>query len=283
MKDVDLCVLRRRMGFYVNLGFNAYLMKKGQRLWTREEFILVLNLYLKLPFGKLDARTKEVKYLAGLINRTPGSVSMRLNNFASVDPFHQKRGVSGLSGGGKQVKPYWDEFMGNKDELLFESEILVAQYEKRDIEDKYHDELDDITNLSGEDKIKLVKTRVNQVVFRNIVLSNYNYKCAISGLPITELLVASHIIPWSENKIERLNPENGICLSPLYDKAFDKGYIGINNNFQIVLSNYLKLRIKEKSIHKNFISIDGLKISVPRKYPPKLDFLKYHYDVIFKK
>jgi putative restriction endonuclease len=61
--------------------------------WTKEELILALNLYLKLPFGKLHSRSPEIINLARLIDRTPGSVAMRLNNFASVDPYHQQRGI----------------------------------------------------------------------------------------------------------------------------------------------------------------------------------------------
>jgi putative restriction endonuclease len=64
-----------------------------RRLWTKEELILALNLYLKLPFGKFYHRTPEIIHLASLIGRTPSSVAMRLSNFASVDPYHQKRGV----------------------------------------------------------------------------------------------------------------------------------------------------------------------------------------------
>ena len=56
-----------------------------KRLWSREEFIVVLNLYYKLPFGKLNHTTKEVKELAALIGRTDNSVAMRLSNFAACD------------------------------------------------------------------------------------------------------------------------------------------------------------------------------------------------------
>lgn len=258
-------------------------MKEGQRLWTREEFILVLNLYLKLPFGKFDAKTKEVKELALLIDRTPGAVSMRLSNFASVDPFHQERGIAGLTGGGKQVKPFWDEFMSNKEALLFESERLLAERENRTLDEKFQPELVELKNLTGENKLRLVQTRVNQATFRKIVLANYNNKCAISGLGIPELLVASHIVPWSANEKERLNPENGIALSPLYDKAFDLGFLGINKKFEIILSQQLLKSKKEASIIKHFISIEGTKISLPGKYLPKKDFLEYHFDRIFRK
>ncbi len=119
-----------------------------RRLWTREELILALNLYLKLPFGKLHSRTPEVIQLANLINRTSSSIAMRLVNFASVDPYHQNRGISGLSGGRKQVEPIWEEFINSKDDLLFESERILAEMENNNIETKFATELSGIEHLS---------------------------------------------------------------------------------------------------------------------------------------
>ena len=188
-------------------------MKQGQRLWTREELILSLNLYLKLPFGKLHSRTPEIIHLASLIGRNANAVAMRLNNFASVDPYHRQRGIGGLPGGIKQVQPIWDEFINNKNELIFESERILAEKEKITLESKFYDSLIGTEHLKGEYKLREVKTRVNQNVFRQIVLANYEGKCAITGIDISDLLFASHIIPWSRNEKERLNPENGICLS----------------------------------------------------------------------
>lgn len=205
-----------------------------RKLWSREELILALNLYLKLPFGKLHSGTPEIIHLANLIGRTPSSVAMRLNNFASVDPYHQQRGIAGLQGGKKQVEPIWNEFINNKEELLFESERILAEKEKLSIEDKFSDTLKNVQHLKGEYKLKEIKTRVNQNIFRQIVVANYSGQCAISGINISDFLVASHILPWSKNENERLNPENGICLSSLYDKAYDKGYMGITEKFEIV-------------------------------------------------
>ena len=112
-----------------------------RRLWTRDELILALNLYLKLPYGKMHARTPEIIYLANLINRTPDSIAMRLVNFAAVDPYHQQRGIVGLKGGLKQVEPIWNEFINNKDELLFESERILAGKEHTTVENKYAEAL----------------------------------------------------------------------------------------------------------------------------------------------
>lgn len=252
-------------------------------LWTKEELIVALNLYLKLPFGRISHRTPEVIHLANLIGRTPNSVSMRLSNFASVDPYHQQRGVKGLTGGIKQVQPIWDEFVNNKEELLFESERILAEKEQVPVERKYSDVLEGLENLKGEDKYRAVKTRVNQDVFRQIVIANYTGKCAITGIDIKDFLLASHIIPWSKNKDERLNPENGICFSALYDRAFDKGYITINKKFEIIISRELKKNEAADFYNQHFAFLSGMRIQLPQKYLPRKEFLEFHYDVVFKK
>ncbi|HRF38987.1 MAG TPA: hypothetical protein PK198_09360, partial [Saprospiraceae bacterium] len=55
-------------------------MKKGQKLWTREELILAINLYCKTPFGKLHSRNPDVIQLSKLLGRTPSSIAYKLVN-----------------------------------------------------------------------------------------------------------------------------------------------------------------------------------------------------------
>ena len=254
-----------------------------RKLWTKEELILAFNLYLKIPFGKMHSTNKDVIHLASLIGRTPNSIALRLVNFASVDPVLKARGIKGMDGGTKIVQPIWDEFYHNQEELVFLSEQILAQKENTSIENKYQELLFDIKDLKGETAIRQVKTRVNQSVFRQMVLANYSAKCAITGIDIPELLLASHIMPWSINEEHRLNPENGICLSALYDKAYDKGIIGITPNYEVIFSTSLKSK-KETSFYKNnFAPIENLKISEPLKYLPKKEFLEFHLDTIFLK
>lgn len=254
-----------------------------RNLWTKDELILAFNLYLKIPFGKMHSSNTDIIYLANLIGRTPNSIALRLVNFASVDPALQARGIKGMSGGTKKVQPIWDEYFNNQEELIFLSEQILAKRENTTVEDKYQQIPFETEDLKGTTSQSLVKTRVNQSVFRQRVLVNYENKCAISGININELLIASHIIPWSINEKERLNPENGICLSPLFDKAFDKGFIGINNNYQVILSSMLK-KGKGSTFYDNyFSSIESKKISSPLKYWPRRDFLEYHLDTIFDK
>ena len=252
-------------------------------LWSKEELILAFNLYLKIPFGKMHSTNHDIIRLANLIGRTPSSITFRLVNFASVDPVLQARGIKGMTGGKKIVQPIWDEFFHNQEELVFQSEKILAEKENTTIEKKYHELLRDITILKGEDVIREVKTRVNQSVFRQMVLSNYDTKCAITGIDIPELLFASHIIPWSKNEEHRLNPENGICFSALYDKAFDKGLIAINTNHEIIFSDIIKKKKENDFYIKYFTPIENQKIIVAQKYLPRKEFLEYHLDTIFNK
>lgn len=258
----------------------------GQReLWTREQMILVLGLYLRLPFGKFHHANPDVIKMANLIGRTPSAVAMRLSNYASLDPMLQARGIVGLQGGAERCRDYWNEFMSDRERLIFECEQIKARYEQTSIENKYRVVLDDIPeNLSGTTREQIVKVRVNQSVFREIVLGNYNGKCALTGIDIPELLVASHIIPWASNEKERMNPQNGICLSALYDKAFDKGLISFSENCHIMFSCRLKENVGKEYFSSYFEPISDCSLtSQGLKYPVEPRFLEWHRDCVFQR
>lgn len=248
--------------------------------WSRDELILAFNLYLKIPFGKYHRGNQDVIELAKLINRTPSAVAMRLSNFASVDPYHQKRGIKGLTGGISQVKPIWDEFSENKEELIFESEKILAEIQNLSIETKYKTVLDGIENLEGESKVREVKTRVNQNVFRQIMLANYNNRCAVTGISYPTFLIASHIIPWSVDKENRLNPQNGILLNNLHDKAFENGFLAIDQNFQILICSEF-LKSKDNFVQNYFSGYHKKEINKPVRFLPDVNFLEKHLDEKF--
>lgn len=248
--------------------------------WTREELILTFNLYLKIPFGKFHHGNKEIIQLASLIKRTPSAVAMRLSNFAAVDPFHQKRGVIGLPNGKKQVIPIWDEFSENKEELIFESEKILANLQDTSIEKKYNSILDGTENLHGETKIREVKTRINQNVFRQIVLANYGGKCAITGFNNLNFLIASHITKWSVDKQNRLNPQNGILLNNLHDKAFENGFMAINKNYEILICSEF-LKSKDSFVQSYFSDFHSKKIQMPVRFLPDTELLEKHFEEVF--
>ena len=94
--------------------------------------------------------------------------------------------------------------------------------------------------------------------------------------------VGSHIKPWAEDKSNRLNPHNGICLNSIHDRAFDRGLITIDKGYKIIVSSRLKDYYSSKFIDDIFKKYAGHKIAIPKKFEPSLEFLQYHNDVIFK-
>ena len=142
----------------------------------------------------------------------------------------------------------------------------------------------DVTK-EGEDEITKAKHRRGQEYFRRMILNFYGGRCAITGINIQQLLLASHIIPWSDvsHKKERLNPCNGICLSALYDKAFDAGLITISpDDYKVSLSSALREYESEEYFDKHFACIDRQRITLPSEYQPDRNFLSYHREKVFK-
>ena len=229
----------------------------------------------------MNRTDSRVIKMAQLIDRTPSSIAMRLGNFASVDPFHINRGIKGLQGGMNQVKPIFELYSNDKENFTYESELLLAKLEGKTVENKFKEELEILGSIEGKTAERLVKTRVNQSVFRNIVLNNYDYQCAISGIDVPELLVASHIIPWAKDEKNRMNPSNGIALNNLYDKAFDRGLISFDSQLKLLVSKRLK-ESDNTSIHSYFKSIEGTKMNSPERFLPEISFLEFHRYNIFK-
>ncbi len=253
-------------------------MKEGQKLWTRDELVLAINLYCKLPFGKMHKGTTEIIKFGEMIGRTPSSIAFKLGNFASFDPTLKERGIKGASNASKLDKKVWDEFYNNWDAALFASELLLAKAKHSTIEKINRIEIADLPR-EGKEKERLVKVRVNQSIFRTVVLATYNNACCITGINNPELLIASHIIPWSKDKKNRLNPMNGLCLNALHDKAFDAGLITISaDDYTIHISSRLKKKNAPLSIEQNFMMLEGKEMFLPDKFLPAKELLKIHNE-----
>ena len=253
-------------------------MREGQTLWNKEELILAINLYSKLPFGQIGQSNSAIIELANLIGRTPGAVSYKLVNFASLDPVLKQRGIKGMGNASKLDKVVWDEYMHNWDGLFIEGELLLAKKKHTTIEKLYNIDLNEYKEIDGKEVERKVKVRLNQSIFRGVVLSNYNNQCCITGIAIPELIVASHITPWSKDKGNRLNPQNGLALNSLQDKAFDKYLLTITEDLKIKISSTFYKYKEVLSIKQNFIDYDGQPLIEPVKFFPKIEFIRIHNE-----
>lgn len=254
--------------------------------WTREHFLIALNLYCKLPFGKLHKGNPIIIETAERMGRTPNSLAMKLCNFASLDPVLQARGIRGLPGATKQDREMWNEFQKNVSTLGSESEELVHKIftpdESKELDFLSRDKVT-LTPPSGPTESRAsVRVRRGQQFFRQAILNAYGVKCCISGINIPRLLVASHIKPWSDFPDDRLNPRNGLCLSSLHDAAFDSGLITLDESLKVVLSKKLRRFYPQPILERNFEDFNGAGISLPEKLAePDSAFIKFHRENIF--
>lgn len=248
--------------------------------WTREQTIVAFNVYCKIPFKNSSKTHPTIIKYANIIGRSPSALNMKVGNFGRLDPELKKQGIVGLGNRSKLDEVIWNEFNGNWEKLAFESEELIAKFQNKKIEDTDDFNIDDLPK--GKDRQTIVKTRVNQNFFRSTILSSYNLKCCITGLSIPDFLIASHIIPWRTNKEERMNPRNGLCLNSIHDKAFDKGFLTTTAGYEIKISDVIYEHEENESIADFFLKYNKQKISVPDKFFPSQEFLKYHSENIFR-
>ena len=114
------------------------------------------------------------------------------------------------------------------------------------------------------------------------MLNNFGGCCGVSKLAIRDLLVASHILPWSAHPAERLNVRNGLCLSRLHDAAFDRGLIAFDEELRLVLSRRLRDELAEPVIEDYFGRYSGESLHLPDDAAlPSLEFLAQHRRTIF--
>ena len=104
--------------------------------WTRDHFLIALNLYCKLPFGQLHKGNRIIFESAAKMGRTPNSLAMKLCNFASLDPVQRAHGIRGLPGATKQDRAMWNEFHEHLATLAPESEQLVHDLFTKDQNEK---------------------------------------------------------------------------------------------------------------------------------------------------
>lgn len=249
--------------------------------WTRDELILVMNLYCTIPFGRQRSGAPEVIEVASALGRTPGSVAMKLNNLTSLDPEELARGVKGLTGASRLDRSVWNEFHEDWEGLVIESEQLrkeVTPSQRSTIVDR---EVSDAGQRPVEAE-RTVKVRLVQGFFRRVVLTAYHGQCCVSGNPLTELLVASHILPWASHPEHRVDPRNGLCLSRLHDGAFDQGLIAFDDDFRLLVSKRLRDHLTNQAIRDNFAPYAGKPLDLPEKFCPERRFLAGHRENIFQ-
>ena len=265
---------------------NAVTAFPAKGKWSREQLKLAFYLYCQLPFGRLHRRNPAIIELGARIGRTPDALAMKLVNFASLDPAITSSGRSGLSGASRLDREVWDEFHADWEGLATEcAQLMTSLPEGRSdnefqrSEDLEGDQLD-LEDFTGNTRVVLTQQRIKQQFFRRAVLSSYHGRCCMSGLSEPALLVAGHIVPWRSDTRNRLNPRNGLCLSALHDKAFDRGLVALTDDFRVMVSGRLLAQSDELTT-RIFRPLMGRQIEFPEKFVPEPAFIRMHRESHF--
>lgn len=250
---------------------------KTRNLWTEEQTLAALHVYLQLPFGKLHTGTPEIKELAAWIDRTPSAVARKLSNLAGLDPAILASGRVGLSNGSAVDEKIWIALKANWDHTVTQAAEAYARFAKGFGAIPDMGLLDYLPEIElGRTRSATVQVRVNQARFRRYVMASYNSTCCISGLQNERLLIASHIVPWSEDAHNRLNPQNGLCLSALHDRAYDQGLITVLPDYTVRVSPKLKTKNVDPFTEQALLRFDREPIQMPSRLAPAAEFLEKH-------
>ncbi|NOU00886.1 MAG: HNH endonuclease [Gallionella sp.] len=249
--------------------------------WTKEQVKLAFHLYCQLPYGRIHGRNPEIIALAKVIGRTSDAVAMKMLNIASIDPAITSTGRVGLQGNSALDREVWAEFHSDWERLAVECQLHRQELDKNIVED-VEVENDEFVpeDFAGETRQVLTTQRIKQHFFRRAVLSGYRGRCCMSGLSESRLLIASHIVPWSKDKENRLNPSNGLCLSAIHDRAFDKGLITLTDDFKVIVSDELKRR-DEPFVNEVLLPLSGRMIELPERFAPQAEFAAWHRSELF--
>ena len=258
--------------------------KSKFRRWTREETVVVFNLYCQIPFKDSNKSHPDVQRFAKLVNRTPSAVNMKIGNFGSFDPELKKRGITGLRNASRLDKQIWDEFHNDWQTLIEESERLIAEREQA-LDDTLVaapvPAIEGFPERTGGERLAVRRVRENQPFFRKAILAAYESECCITGIDIEALLVASHIKPWAaSDSSEKLNPQNGLCLNALHDRAFDRGLIAVSDDYRIMVSGQVSYS-RSDAVRSMLLGYEGREIKLPSRFVPRSDFIEWHRDNVF--
>jgi predicted restriction endonuclease len=132
---------------------------------------------------------------------------------------------------------------------------------------------------AGLEREQTVQARVNQWMFRQMVLVGFGESCAVCGLPYEELLVASHIVPWAVDASARMSPRNGLCLCGTHDRAFERGILRVMEDYSIRV--ILPAPNERCPAVRAWLTVhEGKTIRLPHRWRPDPIFLARKLEIV---
>lgn len=150
------------------------------------------------------------------------------------------------------------------DETIKREDIRVSQFAAH------------LQALGVSEREALVKMRVGQSLFRDQLVQRWDGACSVTGLQVSDVLIASHILAWSRcrSASERWDVDNGLLLTPSLDKAFDLGYISFDSDGEtpgrMIVSARASIELRQK------LQLDDTALRIRKWYPGQAKYLTEH-------
>lgn len=174
-------------------------------------------------------------------------------------------------------------------QYLIGSEAAALIQQAQLIEPVVADDLDDWENrieraiqqdatLPETERLAIVRSRIGQGLFKERV-HKIETHCRITKVDNPAHLIASHCKPWRDaSNEERLNGENGLLLTPSIDHLFDRGFIGFENNGELIISP----AAHRPSLQRMGIETEQL-VNVGAFSEGQKEFLEFHRESVLLK
>lgn len=239
-------------------------MARG-RNWSVDEVTQALALYLRLDFGKFHARNPQVMSLATRLGRTPGAVALKLTNLAALDESLPQRGMANASATDRRV---WDEFISSPERVLASYAQQISEPGQRD---GFAERQARFSARQSDTRQTQITPRIGHGFFREMILTSYRGRCALTGNDDPRLLTASHIVGWAQDAHHRVNPSNGICLNALHDRAFDRHLITFDEDFRMKIAPDVP-----EAARRELQRTQSERLQMPARFLPSQSLLERH-------
>ncbi len=248
---------------------------------------MAFALYMVLTPSECDDRGRDVQRVASILHRTPNAVSLKIWNIAANDRNRRMSGRVGMTHGSRLDHEVWEEYSQEGDIFFNRCLDLVTevlrQADSNDVlPSSRFSSLETASRvLLGEERMVTAAQRVHQEYFRNSLLTNYHHSCCLSGIRMDSLLIASHIKPWAvSTPKEKTASSNGLLLNAFLDRAFDQGFITIDHDYRVIVSD----EVGHSSANDMWLyRYAGQKITLPEVNPPSHEFIDYHNGYVFRR
>ncbi|GKY89333.1 restriction endonuclease [Sinisalibacter aestuarii] len=194
-------------------------------------------------------------------------MALKLTNLAALDDSLPQKGMAHASATDRAV---WADFLATPDKVLA---AFAAQQAPDSASggDSFAERQAAFAARQSETRSASVSPRIGQSFFREVILTSYRGRCALTGNDDARLLTASHIVGWAEDETLRVNPANGICLNALHDRAFDRHLITFDEDYRLKIAGDVP-RDARRALEK----VESGRLEMPARFLPDQGFLDRH-------